>query len=255
MSWNVYGGDTNLMMQAMIGTVVGHAGVNLNLDLVVLEEAVNAPTNPHFYNPITTLTTNHGYALVGPILENIAVRVIPGTTSRLYAAQGVNRSYVVLYRTAVINTVAAGLLDWLGDANLQPPNNAFDAAQEGFNQRPPLVVTFTHSVGAANNPMTLFAWHAPTGHYNHASLDMLNASARLANAQLGAGRVIIAGDLNNNDVGPWFGGFNGIQDDLDYVMANFGATADLTGVVAGSAPVLNQLWGDAHPAIAAQINY
>lgn len=256
MTWNVYGGDTNLLMQAMTGAAPPpNAGVNLNLDLVILEEAVNQVANQNFYNPINTLTAHHNYGRFGPILENFSSLVLPGTNKRIYAAQGVNRSYVVLYRTGSINSLGGGLLNWTTDPNLQVPQTAFEAAQDGFNQRPPLVVTFNHRDGGIDRAMTLFAWHAPVGHYNTVSMDMLDESARLTNAEAGGGRVIIAGDLNTANLGAYFNNFAGLQDKFDYILSNFGAVTDLRNVVANSGPLLDQLWGDAHPAVAGQIAY
>ncbi len=255
MTWNAYGGDMDLLSKAMTGTVTNHAGVNLDLDLVVLEEAANKTSNQEFYNPLKTLA-HHSYSMVGPFAENFSVNVLP-SQKKIYAAQGVNRSYVVLYRTTTINSVAAALVNWVTDANLTPPKDPLQAAMDGFNQRPPLKVTFKHKVNGADNAMTMFAWHAPVGNFNTISLQMLNDSATLAKAENnGAGRVIIAGDLNTADVSAYFASFSGLQDKFDYIMANFATSVeDLRKKVNNSTAVLDQLWGDAHPAVAGQISY
>ena len=250
MSWNVYGGDTQSLADAIKGTHP-KGNVDLGLDLVVLEEAQNQATAT-FYNPLKLLA---GYSIDGPYKENFTMIKLSGGQN-IYAAQGVNRSYSILSKTANITINSVGLVNLVNDPYVLAPNDAIRAAQVGLNQRPPLAIDLTHKTGVANNKITVFAWHAPVAPFTDQVLKLFDGSKALADAETTNGnRVIIAGDLNTKDVTKVFNKFDGLQDKFDYILTNFGTVKDLRKVVAGSDKVLDALWGDAHPAVAGEITY
>lgn len=222
----------------------------MNLDLIMLEEAQNKSTAT-FYTPLNGLAA---YGISGPYLENFSMIKLP-SGGNVYAAQGVNRSYSIVYKTSTITINGAGLVNMVNDPHVVTPKDAITATQMGLNQRPPLAVDFSHKTGGGSNRIIMFAWHAPVHPFTHAVLQLFDGSKALQDAETKTKRVIIAGDLNTTDVSKVFNTFAGIQDKFDFILSNFGAVADMRSVLPASGPVLDQLWGDAHPAIAGQIAY
>lgn len=250
MSWNVYGGDLQALADTIKGTHAKGMGVNLDLDLIMLEEAQNK-SSATFYNPLKAIAA---YAIAGPYLENFSMIKLP-SGSNVYAAQGVNRSYSIVYKSSTITINGAALVNLVNDPHVVSPKDAITAAQMGLNQRPPLAVDFSHKTGGGSNRMMMFAWHAPVHPFTHAVLQIFDGSKALADAETKTKRVIIAGDLNTSDVSKVFNTFGGIQDKFDFILSNFGTVGDMRSALPASGPILDELWGDAHPAIAGRISY
>lgn len=231
LSWNAHGGDGEALAETLAAKAI---------DLCVLQEAKVKADDP-WYEPLSEL---QGYAVLAPQAENVC-RKLPGGT--LAPAEGVIRAYTVVRREATVPAAAIGLLDFTEDPNLKEklPADPFDAAQLGYNLRPPLTI----QLNFGEQPVTVFSWHAPLGHTTKTGIDLFRGSKAYSDAV--AGHAVIAGDLNVKSVAGIFIAFAGVQETnskLDYILANteLGKVKEIGGVA---------LKGDAHWAIAATVEW
>jgi len=205
LTWNAFGGDTAALAAALTAS---------NIDLCVLQEAQVSPASPWY----ASLAGLAGYALTPGVLENEDHVLAKG---KLYPADSQVRAYAIVRRTATIPAPPVmQLVDYTKDGVWGPstPPDPFTAAQQGYNQRPPLTIQFPFG-GVAT---TVFTWHAPqVSIWNPLAMSMFDQSQALAGAVMQ--RAVIAGDLNARSVAGHFGAFAGVQQQdskLDYVLAN-----------------------------------
>lgn len=240
MTWNAYGGSTADLAAAVSA---------LDVDLTVLQEAHNSPGSA-FYGPLLALAP--AFAVAGPFREN-QVRATP-SGQMLCPEPSLVRSYAVVYRTATISNVAASLVDYTADYH-PIPASAFNAAQAGYNQRPPLRITFTH--GGQHG--VVYSWHAPLLHANARALALFDRCPSLANDVASGRLVLIGADMNQRSLSPQlFQAFEGLEDGYDHLLAaNAVAVRDLrtTGLPAVEVAHLDNLFAAPHWAVSAEIDY
>lgn len=233
-SWNAYGADETTLES------LAQQLPKEQIDLCVLQETHK--TDDSWYDPLRRIP---GYGLVPALAENESHTLPTGT---LYPADNRETAYALSYKTATVSLRGAPfLLDYTKDGYWGPktPCDPFQAAAQGYNQRPPLVIPLTYNRKA----VTAFNWHAPLKSANARALDMLSLSQTLAQARKGA--AILAGDFNNESVKAVFTGFAGLQQKnskIDYILAN----TELDKV--NEIPGLNVYFGS-HWAVAAVVSW
>jgi hypothetical protein len=239
MTWNAYGGDTS-GLAAAVGS--------LDIDLVVLQEA-SASLGAAFYAPLLALAPT--FEVAGPFREN-QVRMTPSGQT-LAPDPGLVRSYAIIHRAATIQNVAASLVDYTIDHPI--PSSAFAAAQAGYNQRPPLRITFQHQ----GRHGVIYNWHAPFGLWTTRALSLFDGSRALANDVASGRLVLIGADMNQRSLSSQlFQMFDGLEEGYDHLLAaNATAVRDLrtAGIQASQITLLNNLFSDAHWAVPAEIDY
>jgi hypothetical protein len=213
LSWNAFGGNTAALAAAIAAN---------NIDLCVLQEA-KRNGNSSWYTPLRQQLPNYGLHVIP---ENQSIRA-PNWPMSLPPADSQIRAYALLWHEATVLPLASELIDYTRDGVWGPPGrqvpNRQKAAEEGYNQRPPLKLELEFG----GHVTTVFTWHAPLGLWNAWTLNMFEKSQTLANAvgpRGGApGRTVIAADLNNPNVHPYFSKFEGLQQAnsrIDYIIAN-----------------------------------
>jgi hypothetical protein len=248
LSWNAYGGNI-----ANLATAI----VSCNIDLVVIQEAARQ-ANAAFYNSLNALAP--GYGLLPAIAENQTWQTPAG--NNISPDPSLIRAYAVVYNTATIGAPGAGpggapvaaLVDYT--AEFVCPNSAFQAGLNGFSQRPPVRVTFSHG----GNDCVIYTWHAPLSHRNAQGIRMFDGCPTLANDVGSGDLVIIGGDMNNKKISAArFAAFDALQDGYDHVFAaNIVGIQDtrlVGGVTALQIGHLNALYAAPHWAVPATITY
>jgi hypothetical protein len=232
LTWNALGGNTAALAEVLQAK---------EIDLCVLQEA-KVDGDDRWYEPLATIP---GYALEPPALENVS-RQLPGGRT-LHPAEGVIRAYAIVWREETVDDVKLELVDYTKDGYWGPktPSDPSKAADEGYNQRPPLEI----ALRSDGRLTSVFTWHAPLGHWNSPCLEMFEESATLAGALRGP--TVIAGDLNTTSVAPYFAGFSGLQEAhsrIDYVLADSTCSGvkEIPGI---------ELQAGSHWALAAEVSW
>ncbi|WP_437692852.1 hypothetical protein [Sorangium sp. So ce176] len=248
LSWNAYGGNITDLATAI---------TSCNIDIAVIQEAARQANAP-FYAPLNALAP--GYGVLPAIAENRTWHTPTG--ANIHPDPSLLRAYAVVYNTATIGAPGAppggapvaALVDYT--TQYACPNSAFQAGLDGFSQRPPLRVRFSH----AGNTCVLYTWHAPLLHRNGQGIRMFDGCPRLAQDVASGNLVVIGGDMNNMNISAArFAAFDGLQDGYDHVFA-----ANITGIqdtrlVPGTTLVqighLNALHAAPHWAVPATLTY